>query len=272
MIVAGKFPAGISRGLTITPGNRSGRNRATKCRWCGIAASLCGSSARFQPVAVKEVKPGVYVFDFGQEFTGWCRLKVDGPAGTHVRLRHAEMVSPDGNIDVGTLMGTLQEEDYILDGKGERTLEPHFTYHGFRYVELSGLPGKLKPDTLVAVNLRTDAAVTGQFKCSNELYNRIQSAAAWTQANLLFDVPNGCAARSERLAWMGDIRPCVQSVLFNFDTAPLLTKYVTDIRDAQTPDGRFTDIAPHAHLSGTTTCVVHRVGRMRAFPCRGNSM
>jgi alpha-L-rhamnosidase len=209
----------------------------------------------FQPVAVREVKPGVYVFDFGQEFTGWCRLKVAGAAGTHVRLRHAEMVSPDGNIDVGSLMGTLQEEDYILDGKGERTLEPHFTYHGFRYVELSGLPGKLKPDTLVAVNLRTDAAVTGHFECSNELYNRIQKAAAWTQANLLFDVPNGCAARSERLAWMGDIRPCVQSLLLNFDTAPLLTKYVSDMRDDQTPDGRFTDIAPHAHLRGTTTCV-----------------
>ncbi len=209
----------------------------------------------FQPVAVKEVKPGVYVFDFGQEFTGWCRLKVDGPAGTHVRLRHAEMVSPDGNIDIESLMGTLQEDDYILDGKGERTLEPHFTYHGFRYVELSGLTGKLKPDTLIAVNLRTDARVTGQFECSNELYNRIQKAAAWTQANLLFDVPNGCAARSERIAWMGDIRPCVQSVLFNFDTAPLLTKYVNDIRDDQTSEGRFTDIAPHAHLTGTPVCV-----------------
>ena len=209
----------------------------------------------FQPVAVKEVKPGVYVFDFGQEFTGWCRLKADGPAGTHVRLRHAEIISPDGNLDVGTLMGTLQAEDYILDGKGERTLEPHFTYHGFRYVELSGLPGKLKPDTLVAVNARTAAAVTGHFECSNELYNRIQKAAAWTQANLLFDVPNGCAARSERIAWMGDIRPCVQSLLLNFDAAPLLTKYLNDIRDDQTPDGRFTDIAPHAHLTGTTVCV-----------------
>lgn len=209
----------------------------------------------FQPVAVKEVKPGVYVFDFGQEFTGWCRLKVDGPAGTHVRLRHSEMVSSDGNLDAGSLMGTLQEEDYILDGKGERTLEPHFTYHGFRYVELSGLPGKLKPDTLVAVNLRTDAAITGHFECSNELYNRIQKAAAWTQANLLFDVPAGCAARSERLAWMGDIRPCVQSLLFNFAAAPLLTKCAGDMRDDQAPDGRFTDIAPHAHLRGTTVCV-----------------
>ena len=209
----------------------------------------------FQPVAVKEVKPGVYVFDFGQEFTGWCRLKADGPAGIHVRLRHSEVIAADGNIDVGTLMGTLQGEDYILDGKGERTLEPHFTYHGFRYVELSGLPGKLKPDTLVAVNVRTSARLNGQFECSNELYNHIQKAAMWTEANMLFDVPNGCAARSERLAWMGDIRPCVQSVLLNFDTAPLLTKYVNDIRDDQSSDGRFTDIAPHAHLTGTPVCV-----------------
>jgi hypothetical protein len=165
------------------------------------------------------------------------------------------LVLPDGNINVENLWGTPQQEDFILDGKGERALEPHFTYHGFRYVELSGLPGKLKPDTLVAVNLRTDVPVSGRFECSNELYNRIQKAAARTQANLLFDVPNGCAARAERLAWTGDIRPCVQSLLFNFDTASLLTKYTGDLRDDQLSDGRFTDICPHAHLRGTTTCV-----------------
>ena len=209
----------------------------------------------FSPVAVREVKPDVYVFDFGHEFTGWCRLKTDGPAGTHVRLRHTEMAAPDGSIDDVSLMGTLQEEDYILDGKGERTLEPHFTYHGFRYVELTGLPGKLKPDTLTALNVRTAAGVASHFQCSNDLYNRIRLASAWTQANLLFDVPNGCAARSERIAWMGDIRPCVQSLFFNYDAAPLLTKYVNDIRDAQVADGRFTDIAPHAHLTGTPVCV-----------------
>lgn len=209
----------------------------------------------FEPISVKEAKPGVYVFDFGQEISGWCRLKIDGPAGAHVRLRHAEMVSPDGNIDIESLLGTLQEEDYILDGKGGRTLQPHFTYHGFRYVELSGLPGKLNPGTLVAVNVRTDAAIRGHFECSNQMYNRIQKAAGWTEANLLFDVPAGCAARSERVAWMGDVRPCVQTLLFNFDAAPMLTKYAGDMRDDQTPDGCFTDIAPHAHLRGTRICV-----------------
>jgi len=208
-----------------------------------------------QPVGVKEVKPGVYLFDFGQNLSGWCRLKVDGPAGTHVRLRHSPLVLPDGNLDLEILWGVPQQEDYILDGKGERTLEPHFTNHGFRYVELSGLTGPLKPGSLLAVHVRTDVAATSQFECSNDLYNRIQKAAVWSQANLMHDVPTVSASRSERFAWTGDVGRSVQSVLFNFDTAPFLTKYATDIRDAQTPDGRFTDIAPRQHHQGSTICV-----------------
>ena len=97
--------------------------------------------SELSPTSVREVKPGVYVYDFGQEITGWCRLKANGPAGTHVRLRHAEMVAPDGSIDVKNLWGVQQQEDYILDGHGPHVFEPHFTYHGFRYVELTGLPG-----------------------------------------------------------------------------------------------------------------------------------
>jgi alpha-L-rhamnosidase len=208
-----------------------------------------------RPVSVRAVGKGAYVFDFGQEIAGWCRLKASASSGTHVRLRHAELVGKDGNIDVGNLWGTPQQEDYLLAGSKRQTLEPHFTYHGFRYVELSGFMGKLRPDTLLAVNVRSDLAVTGHFECSNPLYNQIQRAAFWTQANLLFDVPAGCAARSERLAWTGDIRPCVPALLFNFDAAPLLTKYAQDLRDDQTKLGRFTDICPHAHLSGTDTCV-----------------
>lgn len=220
-------------------------------QFCQPVRKICEA----RPVSVKEVKPGVYVFDFGQEISGWCRLRADGPAGTLVRLRYAEMVAPDGNIDVKNLWGVRQEEDYILDGRGPHVFEPHFTYHGFRYVELTGLPGRLSRDTLIAVNIRSDLPTAGQFECSNALYNRIQKAAFWTQANLLFDVPAGCAGRGERLSWTGDIRPCVQSLLFNFDAARLLTKYTRDLLDSQSADGRFTDICPQFFLRGATKCV-----------------
>jgi alpha-L-rhamnosidase len=218
---------------------------------CQPVRKICELS----PASVKEVKPGVYVYDFGQEITGWCRLKANGPAGTHVRLRHSEMVAPDGSIDVKNLWGVKQEEDYILDGQGPHVFEPHFTYHGFRYVELSGLPRGLRPNALIAVNIRSDLPIAGHFECSDALYNRIQKAAFWTQANLLFDVPAGCAARSERLAWTGDVRPCVQSLLFNFDADAFLAKYTQDLRDDQSADGRFTDICPQAPLRGTTQCM-----------------
>jgi alpha-L-rhamnosidase len=207
-----------------------------------------------KPVSVRETKPGVYVYDFGQEISGWCRLNVSGPVGTHVRLRHAEKIDAEGNLDVRNLWGVPQQEDYILNGRPQ-IFQPHFTYHGFRFVELSGLPGQPAADTLVAVNIRSDLPVAGHFECSNALYNRIQKAAWWTQANLLFDVPAGCAARGERLAWTGDIRPCVQSLLFNFDAAAFLTKYTRDLRDDQSADGRFADICPHAPLRGTTKCM-----------------
>ncbi len=220
-------------------------------QFCQPVRQIC----ELKPASVREVKPGVYVYDFGQEITGWCRLKANGPAGTHVRLRHSEMVKPDGNLDPRNLWGVPQQEDYILDGHGPRVFEPHFTYHGFRYAELTGLPGGVLPNTLVAVNVRSDLPAAGQFECSDALYNRIQKAAFWTQANLLFDVPAGCAARGERLAWTGDIRPCVQSLLFNFDAAAFLTKYTRDLQDDQGPNGQFTDICPHAMLRGTTKCM-----------------
>jgi alpha-L-rhamnosidase len=208
-----------------------------------------------RPVSVREVRPGVYVFDFGQEITGWCRLKTGGPAGSHVTLRHAELLDRDGAVDLKNLWGVAQQEDYLLDGLGERTLEPHFTYHGFRYVEVAGLSEKPGTGTLRAVNLHSALPEAGEFSCSNERYNRLFTTARWTQRNLLFDVPAGCAARGERVAWLGDVRPCVQAACFNFDAASFFAKYARDIRDAQTDDGRYCDITPHAHLSGTDVCV-----------------
>ncbi len=208
-----------------------------------------------QPTSSKAISPGVYVFDMGEEFAGWCRIKTDGPAGTHLTLLHAEAIHADGTLDRRSLWAAAQRDDYVLDGKGPRILEPHFTYHGFRYVQVSGLTQPPGPDTLVGVRLRTDTGETGKFECSNELFNRIMAASRCTQENMLFDIPAGCAARSERLGWTGDIRPCVNSALLSFDTHAFFDKFLIDLRDQQYADGRFTDITPQAHLRGTNVAV-----------------
>jgi alpha-L-rhamnosidase len=208
-----------------------------------------------RPISTRRVRPGVFIYDLGQEIAGWCRVIANGPAGAHITLRHAEALKPDGNLNMESLWGVAQQDDYILDGKGSRTLEPHFTYHGFRYVEMSGFPGEPQADTLVGIGLRTDAPELGRFECSNELFNRLMAASRRTQKNLLFDVPNGCAGRGERLGWNGDIRPCAQTVLFNFDSVAFFEKFLADQRGEQTPEGRFTDVCPHAHLRGTQLCV-----------------
>lgn len=207
-----------------------------------------------KPVSQRQLRPGVWAFDLGQEITGWVRVKAQGPAGTQITVRHTEALQPNGELNAVSLMGTPQRDDYFLDGKGPRTLEPHFTYHGFRYFEISGLTTPPKIGDVVAINIHTAVDEVGEFECSNPNFNRLMTASKWTQRNLMFDVPAGCAGRSERLAWTGDIRPCVQTALFNFDTAAFFEKYTLDLQDDQKPNGRFADISPHAHLLGTDIC------------------
>jgi alpha-L-rhamnosidase len=207
------------------------------------------------PVAVRKVADSTYVLDVGQEISGWCRLNTSGNDETKVTLRHAEQRLADGNIDARNLWGTAAEEDYRLEGAGNISLEPSFTWHGFRFVELDGVSNAPGPDTITAEHVRSDCRQTGFFHCSNPLFNKLMNASRWTQQNLMLDVPAGCAGRSERLAWTGDIRPCVQTALMHFDSVAFFEKYAADMRTDQKADGRFTDICPHAALEGTDICV-----------------
>lgn len=208
-----------------------------------------------KPAATKKIGADTYVFDFGQEIAGWCKLQLKGKAGAHIRVRHAELLKPDGDIDTSNLWGTAQQDDYILNSDQSVTLEPRFTYHGFRYAQVTGLSEEPKAGTIAAISMHNNIPETGEFHCSNPLYNQLMETAKWTQRNLMFDVPNGCAARSERLGWTGDLRPCVQALMFNMDSSAFLEKYAQDMRDEQTAAGQFTDIAPKAHLENTTICV-----------------
>jgi alpha-L-rhamnosidase len=197
-----------------------------------------------KPIKMTEPKPGVYVFDMGQNMVGWCRLKANAPAGTKITLRHAEMLKDDGTIYTDNLRGAAQVAEYTWRG-GEATLEPHFTYYGFRYVELTGLPSRPNNDALVGRVIHSAAPDTGRFTCSNELINKIMHCVEWTQRANLYSAPTDCPQRTEREGWMGDIQAFSQTAIFNMDMAGFFTKWVPDIRDSQADDGRYPDVAPH---------------------------
>jgi alpha-L-rhamnosidase len=197
------------------------------------------------PVKMTEPRPGTYVFDMGQNMVGWCRLKAHGPAGTKVTLRHAEMLNDDGTIYTANLRGAAQVNQYTLGGRGEETFEPHFTYHGFRYVEVTGLPARPASDAILGHVFHSAAPDAGQFECSSRQINQLMQNIVWTQRANLMSAPTDCPQRTEREGWMGDIQAFSQTAIFNMDMAGFFTKWVQDIRDSQADDGRYPDIAPH---------------------------
>ncbi len=197
-----------------------------------------------RPVKMTEPKPGVYVFDMGQNMVGWCRLKADAPAGTKITVRHAEMLNDDGTIYTDNLRGADQVNEYTWGG-GEAEREPHFTYHGFRYVEVTGLPGRPGVDAILGRVFHSAAPEAGSFSCSNELINQIMHCVEWVQRGNMHSVPTDCPQRTEREGWLGDIQAFSQTAFFQRDMAGFFTKWVTDIRESQADDGRYPDVAPH---------------------------
>ena len=206
-----------------------------------------------RPISVTETKPNVFVFDLGQNMTGWCRLKTRGLPGTTVTLRHAEVLDADGNIYTDNLRvpkgdgpgGARQVDTFILRGEGEEVLEPRFTYHGFRYVELTGLLRKPEFDSLVGCVIHSDAPRAGRFECSDPLLNKLMKNIIWTQWGNMHSVPTDCPQRDERLGWLGDAQIFSQTACLNMNMARFYTKVCQDICDAQADDGRFPDFAPH---------------------------
>lgn len=198
-----------------------------------------------RPVAVSEPKPGVHVFDLGQNMVGWCRLTARGTAGTTVTLRHAEVLNPDGTIYTANLRGAAQTDRYTFHGGGgEETYEPRFTYHGFRYVEVAGLSEKPGLDALTGRVLHSAAREVGAFECSEPLLNKLWQNILWTQRANLHSTPTDCPQRDERCGWMGDILAFAPTACFNMDMAAFFTKWIPDTRDAQAADGRFADFSP----------------------------
>ncbi|MCB9783625.1 MAG: family 78 glycoside hydrolase catalytic domain [Candidatus Omnitrophica bacterium] len=209
------------------------------------------------PVSITEPSPGVYIYDLGQIFTGWCRVKVKGSKGTEVLLRHGEVLNEDGSLYTANLRvpkdgrdyGAKQEDRFILSGDGEEVFEPRFTYHGFRYVEVTGLNQKPELEDLVGVFVHSDCPEVSSFSCSDEFVNQLMQNIFWTQKDNMHSIPTDCPQRDERCGWMGDALVFAQMACFNMNMDRFFTKWLVDIRDAQARDGRFPDFAPQPYDS-----------------------
>jgi alpha-L-rhamnosidase len=197
-----------------------------------------------KPAGIYSPAPGTWIFDFGQNFSGWVRLQVQGPTDTEVRLRHAELVNEDGTLNMGPTENAEATDVYILKGEGFETHEPRFTYHGFRYVELTGYPGEPSAETLEGRFVHSDVAQTGTFDCSNDLINRIHDNVLRGQLSNLMSIPTDCPQRDERHGWLGDAHLSAEEAVFNFDMSGFYAKFLEDIRLAQKEDGSLPDVAP----------------------------
>ena len=193
--------------------------------------------------SVARAPGGELVVDFGQNLAGWARLKVDGPPGAIIHVRHGEVLDDDGNLYVDNLRTARQTDQYVTSG-GPEVLAPRFTFHGFRYVGISGLPGGLAAGDVTACVVHSDTPTTGSFECSSGEVNRLFANIDWGQRGNFISVPTDCPQRDERLGWLGDAQIFVRTAAYNRDVASFFSKWLDDVADAQLPSGAFTDFAP----------------------------
>jgi alpha-L-rhamnosidase len=215
-----------------------------------------------KPIKITEPRKGIYIFDMGQNFAGCARLKVKGPAGTKVQLRYGELLHEDGTLNDRTTIAchimegwyytqreghpknANQVDTYILKGSGEEVYNPRFTFHGFRYIEVTGFPGTPALETLEGLRMNSDMPVAGEFECSNTLFNKIQENANWTFLSNVFSVESDCPGR-EKFGYGGDIFTACEAFISNYDMSGFYAKAVRDFQDDQRPSGGMTECAPY---------------------------
>ncbi len=205
---------------------------------------------RMQEVAaikITEPKPGVYVFDLGQNMVGWARLLAKGVNGQKVVVRHAEVLNSDGTIYTTNLRAAKATDTYILAGSTQRAYEPSFTFHGFRYVEITGLTYRPRLSDLTGVVVYSALPQAAWFECSEPLVNKLVLNSLWGQKGNFLDVPTDCPQRNERAGWTGDAQVFMKTACLNLNAPAFYTKWLTDLcADSQRADGAFGDVAPAA--------------------------
>lgn len=214
--------------------------------------SLLSGAATAPPRVIETLKPrsvtlassGVYIVDMGQNMVGWLRLKVRGQAGAKIRLRFAEILNPDGSIYVDNLRNANQTDVYYLRGGAEETWTPMFTFHGFRYVEITGYPGRPFTGAILGEVVSSAHTITGRIDTSSSLVNRMWNIGIWGQRGNFLSVPTDCPQRDERLGWTGDAQVFWRTGAYNADIAAFGRKWMRDVVDGQSEEGAFGNTAP----------------------------
>jgi len=201
-----------------------------------------------QPAAIFEPNPGVFVVDMGKNMAGWARIKVRGKAGTRIQLRYSERLDPDGMINQARnrrymYQGPFQTDTYVLKGQGEEVWEPRFTYHGFRYVEVTGWPGPLTPRQIEGRIIHTAFKKVGDFECSNDLLNTIATLTDCAYRSNYMGYPTDCPQR-EKNGWTGDAHLATEQAMFTYENVNAYDKWLHDLLDARTTDGDLPGIVP----------------------------
>lgn len=199
----------------------------------------------FIPKEILKTPNGETVFDMGQNMVGWCRIKVNCPAGTTIKLRHAEVLDKNGNFYTENLRTAKQEIVYTCKGGSEEIYEPHFTFQGFRYVEITGYPGNPTKEILTGVVANSDLELTSTFSCNSSLLNQLQHNIIWGQKGNFVDVPTDCPQRNERLGWTGDAQVFSPTACYNMNSAAFFTKWLLDLAADQHEDGAVPHVIPN---------------------------
>lgn len=220
-------------------------------------------TAVIEPVSVSEVKPGVFVFDMGQNFAGVARIHVKGPSGTKVTLRYGEDKYPDGNVNFMTsVTGQIkhgnggpgaptvayQEDSYTLKGGDKESWSPRFTFHGFRYIEVSGWPGKPTIKDIQGLRMNADLKKAGEFNSSNAMFNQLHKTVQWTFLSNVFSLQSDCPAR-EKFGYGGDLFCTTEAFMYNYNMANFYGKVVRDFTNDQRPLGGITETMPFVGIA-----------------------
>ncbi len=202
--------------------------------------------------SLRRLRDDAVLADFGQNMVGRVRLTLrDSPPGSRIVIRHGEALTDDGDLYTANLRLAAATDTYVAAGQPVEVFEPRFTFHGFRYVTVTGYPGELQPGDLVGVVLHNDVARAGQLETSDANVNKLVSNIWWSERGNMISIPTDCPQRDERLGWLADAQVFLPTACYFADVAAFFARWMRDVISSRLPGGAFPDVAPRVVFERT---------------------